>query len=270
MSHRFPGLLAHLQAREIAEVQRSSNREHVTIGVTGHRNIDVQSAALRAAISDGAMAWVADRYPGFRVSMMSGLAEGTDRLVAAMAHEALDANVIAVVPLPDDLYEDDFVSTALRKEYRELLASARRVVRAPLLARRSSLKQHGMARDRQYAWAGAFIARRADVLVAVWDGEPARGHGGTADVVSWFLSNATPRHLRMSAAPKLANHGGARWLIHINPHDLAKPRFVRVSPRSARGAGSIAEATIRVRPSEARSTRGARTKSGRARAQRSS
>jgi hypothetical protein len=37
----------------------------------------------------------------------------------------------------------------------------------------------------QYALAGAYIAERADVLIAVWDGAPARGTGGTGDIVAW-------------------------------------------------------------------------------------
>jgi hypothetical protein len=32
-------------------------------------------------------------------------------------------------------------------------------------------------------------------LIAVWDGEPARGYGGTADVVAYATSRGTPVHV---------------------------------------------------------------------------
>jgi hypothetical protein len=31
-----------------------------------------------------------------------------------------------------------------------------------------------------------------DEVIAVWDGQPARGYGGTADVVSYAESNGVP------------------------------------------------------------------------------
>ena len=34
------------------------------------------------------------------------------------------------------------------------------------------------------AWASVRMLDDADVLFAVWDGQPARGYGGTADVVA--------------------------------------------------------------------------------------
>ena len=33
--------------------------------------------------------------------------------------------------------------------------------------------------------AGRLVVERSDVLAAVWDGKPARGSGGTADVVDY-------------------------------------------------------------------------------------
>jgi hypothetical protein len=36
-----------------------------------------------------------------------------------------------------------------------------------------------------YEAAGRWIATESEVLIAVWDGQPARGRGGTADTVSY-------------------------------------------------------------------------------------
>ncbi|MDP9110532.1 MAG: hypothetical protein M3M96_02725, partial [Candidatus Eremiobacteraeota bacterium] len=36
--------------------------------------------------------------------------------------------------------------------------------------------------------AGKYLVENSDILFAVWDGEPSRGIGGTADVVSYARS----------------------------------------------------------------------------------
>ena len=43
-----------------------------------------------------------------------------------------------------------------------------------------------------YLAAGCRVAALADLLLAVWDGEPARGRGGTADVVAFARRNLIP------------------------------------------------------------------------------
>ena len=40
--------------------------------------------------------------------------------------------------------------------------------------------------------AGRTVVDRADLLIAIWDGEPARGWGGTADVVAYAGQADTP------------------------------------------------------------------------------
>ena len=42
------------------------------------------------------------------------------------------------------------------------------------------------ARNQQYALAGAYVVQRCDYLIAVYDGEPAAGTGGTAQVLRWY------------------------------------------------------------------------------------
>lgn len=40
--------------------------------------------------------------------------------------------------------------------------------------------------------ASEFMVEQADELFAVWDGRPARGYGGTADVVAYAHQCGTP------------------------------------------------------------------------------
>jgi polyphosphate kinase 2 (PPK2 family) len=43
-----------------------------------------------------------------------------------------------------------------------------------------------------YLAAGRWIVDHADRLVAVWDGRPARGRGGTAEVVAYARHRGVP------------------------------------------------------------------------------
>ncbi|WP_285713649.1 hypothetical protein [Erythrobacter oryzae] len=45
---------------------------------------------------------------------------------------------------------------------------------------------------RRYATIGQMLVRRADLLIALWDGTPPRGRGGTADVVTEALRSGVP------------------------------------------------------------------------------
>jgi hypothetical protein len=193
----------------------SSAARPIIVGVTGHRKLSGADNDLTRLIARE-LAKLARRYDGAPLLVLSGLAEGADRLVVE-AVRAMGGTHVAVVPLPDALYLKDFATVASRSAYAHLRAAAVRVISAPLLAKRRYIEDHGEPRNHQYAWIGAYIAKRAQVLIAVWDGEPARGTGGTAQVVDWFLSGTTPGGYRISRAPRLAGRGGvAKQLIHIN------------------------------------------------------
>jgi hypothetical protein len=43
-----------------------------------------------------------------------------------------------------------------------------------------------------YAAAGQRVLEVADLLLAIWDGKPGRGEGGTFDVVSWAQERRLP------------------------------------------------------------------------------
>jgi len=115
-------------------------------------------------------------------SVVSALAEGADRIVT---HEVLaleGAWLDAVLPLAPDDYERDFETPESRAEFRTLLARAAQV----------SVVGDERSRDDAYEAAGREVVDRSDVLLALWDGEPARGKGGTADVVEYARSGGVP------------------------------------------------------------------------------
>jgi len=181
----------------------------VVIGVTGHRHdkLDESNPNLEQQISV-VLDEIADRYPSAAFVVLSPLAEGADRLVARLATKRLNARLHVPIPLPYELYTRDFVggngisAADSAAEYRNLIGRAERYYEMPLKFGGVTLlgredKSGSEARARQYALTGAFIASRAHELIAVWDGHPAEGEGGTAQIIEWRSRGAVPEIYRM-------------------------------------------------------------------------
>lgn len=144
------------------------------IGVTGHRSIPEEA---HAHVLEG----IRSALCGLEGSLeaLSSLAVGADQLFAdlALAH---GAELTAVIPSGD--YEDGFDDEADLARYRELRARAVREVRLDF--------PHST--DEAYYAAGTYIADHCDRLLAVWDGLPARGLGGTGDIVTYARTLGRP------------------------------------------------------------------------------
>jgi hypothetical protein len=52
--------------------------------------------------------------------------------------------------------------------------------------------EHTESTEAAHMEAGKVVVDRSSVLVAVWDGQPARGLGGTADVVAYARERGVP------------------------------------------------------------------------------
>jgi hypothetical protein len=147
------------------------------IGVSGHRRYlhpeDVRTMT----------AGVLDRIIGHDAAptVLSNLAEGADRLVAELVLTRPGARLEVVLPLAAEAYIDDFDSDVSRRRFTDLMDRATSVVVVDQLV--------GEARDIAYERAGHAIVDASDVLVALWDGRPARGRGGTAEIVQYALDH---------------------------------------------------------------------------------
>jgi hypothetical protein len=76
--------------------------------------------------------------------------------------------------MPVDEYVRDFTSVHSRNEFSELLAQAHKVITFPPESTRPGA----------YEIAGQYIIEQCDVLVALWNGQPPQGEGGTGAVVA--------------------------------------------------------------------------------------
>lgn len=134
------------------------------IGVTGHRNLP-ESARTYA---ERAIEELLRRYPG-PVIGLSSLAEGADQIFAdaLLRHGGV---LHAVIPCWGYA---SAIGPASLPNYLRLVAAARSVTTLPFAS----------PSERAFDAAGQYIAEHCDLLVAVWDGRPAQGLGGTADAV---------------------------------------------------------------------------------------
>ena len=145
------------------------------IGVTGHRRYRASSA------TDAALDSVLSRLVAgdSSIVVVSSLAEGADRVVCHRLLPLPGATLEVVLPLDAADFADDFESAESRAEFAQLLAAATRV----------DVVATGDSRDEAYERAGHGVVARCDVLVAMWDGSPSRGRGGTADIVRYALEH---------------------------------------------------------------------------------
>src|SRR5574337_485411 len=103
----------------------------LVIGVTSHRNIPADEIEpIRQCVRDF-LAQLRHDFPGLPLVVVSALAEGGDQLVAQEAL-AVGARLVAPMPLPPDMYVEDFSTAAVRASF-QLLCRQAEVVLLPQL-----------------------------------------------------------------------------------------------------------------------------------------
>ncbi|MDZ7632105.1 MAG: hypothetical protein U5K74_12375 [Gemmatimonadaceae bacterium] len=114
------------------------------------------------------------------LQLLSSLAEGSDRLVAEVALR-LGYELVCPLPLPPADFEQDFATAESRAQFQSLLARSAHVF---VVSDQSAAHGGGdTSRVAAYERAGRFITDESRLLIAIWDGEDARGRGGTGQVV---------------------------------------------------------------------------------------
>jgi len=218
------------------------------VGVTGHRphklagalatRIRTQLPEVFAAIEQAASTILAnsaslyaDEPAAFR--LVSGFAEGADQIAVATCPAGWQ--IEAILPFPRDDYQRDFAASAagdgrdVRDEFRQSLAKAAVVTELPAPSG---------PRDQGYADAGGFMLRQIDILIAVWDGKPAKAAGTGAVVreaaaggipVIWLSTetDAPPRLIARAPTAGDAEAAAFEWndtaLTAVLAPDLAAP-----------------------------------------------
>ena len=198
-------------------VQSVVKKTTVILGVTGHRNIDMTDKALIKRITTE-IRHIKKVHKASNFVILSGLAEGADRLVAQIAIKELQAQLIAVLAVPEEFFLMDFADDRSKRAFKSYLKRSRTIITAPLLSKKA-WQDYTASRNNQYAWIGAFIARHSNYLLAIWDGKPARGRGGTAEVVRWFKGGRIPK-LMLTDIIKQARKAGVKKRDKRSVHEF--------------------------------------------------
>jgi hypothetical protein len=146
----------------------------VLIGITGHMNLTPESVPLVAAELEKVLGDFAAPLVG-----VSCLARGSDQLFAR-AVLGLGGGLEVILPAAD--YREHVVEPDNLDEFDSLLRRAGTVRVLPFE------RSHRDA----YAAAGEHVLSGVDLLLAVWDGAPPDGKGGTGDTVRTARTRGVP------------------------------------------------------------------------------
>ena len=189
--------IAHEAFADVAAGKRPPRLPPVlNIGVTGHRSQALAAGdidALRRRIGDVLQA-IFDRADALRDSepelftddppslvFVSPLADGADQISAEVALD-LGFELHAVLPFERSAYRTTLEHGSL-EGFDRLIERASRVLELP------GEVEHPLE---GYVLTGRASIAHSDLILAIWDGEPARGRGGTAEVVQLALVQGTP------------------------------------------------------------------------------
>lgn len=184
----------------------------LSVGITGHRIEALPEDAVETIVERFGTALVdlkaratelhrresdcfADVPP--RMMFVSPLADGADQIGADIALE-LGFELHAILPFEREAYRTTLHNSALHR-FDSLLDHASCVLELP-----GNLDNQHAA----FVMAGRATVSHCDILIALWDGLPPRGRGGTGEVVELALTRGTPLiHVPVDPEQPL----GLRW-----------------------------------------------------------
>ena len=166
------------------------------VGVTGHRadvleagNIERLRGRVRETLALIELAGRAllDRErtcfapDPLKLRFVSPIADGADQIAAELALE-LGWELQAILPFACEKYRASLASQEARERFDNLLSRAACVLELP-----------GDPDDSldAYVMTGRATVAHCDILIAIWDGKPPRGRGGTGEVVQLALTRGT-------------------------------------------------------------------------------
>lgn len=148
------------------------------VGITGHQNLG----------SAENITWLYNTLTStikqYRIDMgLTSLAIGADQLFAETL-KAMHIRYIAIIPC--DGYEQTFTTSSDLEKFNSLLQRAIEIVHLPF----------DKPSEEAFYEAGKHIVNSSDMVVAIWNGQPAKGLGGTGDIVKYAQSiNRTILHI---------------------------------------------------------------------------
>lgn len=212
----------------------------LAIGFTGHRKLPNEKKC-RESIRHVLREWKA-KAPGAIYGLTSAAAGG-DLLFAETCIE-LNLPIRVFLPMPKEQFREDFdESTWARAEF--------------VFKKALSVEVTGAGEEvtERYYECGIETVRQSQLLVALWDGGPSQGLGGTADMVHFakgqglpvvWIHSATGEVQILNKSAAVLDDPELRFLNELHdptaqmpvgtPHEVAKAWFVKLDENASRVA----------------------------------
>jgi hypothetical protein len=231
----------------------------LNVGITGHRTTGLTAPLIRSLrpivytvfqqlrdatlrIQESESAFCSSTAAQLRLH--TALATGADQ-IAAICARSTGYFVRALLPFEASEYRKDFALGEELDHFEQALAAADEIIALP--GDRGDL-------EAAYVLVGESLVGKADLLIAIWDGEQPRGPGGTGHVVELALQSSVPvihidvdrgtGNVRMRA---LMNGDATRFRTSLRDADLygrvlrGAFRLGPVARRRARAAFEVTE-----------------------------
>ncbi len=207
------------------------------VGVTGHRLSRLDGVDL-AALAEGlrsvftAIGTALSDAPSLH--LISSLAEGADSIAAEIAL-GMAWRLDVVLPLPHADYAGDFSAGPQRDAHLARIAAAHALLELPVASDAEG------DRTAAYERAGRIVLSQSDIVIAVWDGQPARGRGGAAQIIAEAVLRGIPVVHVDPAIPTrptllwngFGEHDFGQQSLDIAASDLDRPACASAKFRSA-------------------------------------
>lgn len=132
--------------------------------------------------------------PALTFTIVTPLAEGADRLIAKEVLKFPESEIEVVLPFARDDYIQDFKTEESQQAFEEFYRKSQNpiVLKNNLSAGTLSAIERTKARSKAYEDVGRYVVTHCDVLIALWDGRPSRGRGGTAEIAAFARKSKCP------------------------------------------------------------------------------
>lgn len=169
------------------------------VGLVGHRKLSPADLHSLQEEFDSFLIQLLENLQETPLLVLTSIAEGADRL----AHHSKYRDriqICSVLPMPIKEYSKDFATKQQRESFEALIKNSEYVI---AFNENSNKKFVGADRNKAYKECADWISDHSNSLVAIWDGGPSRGIGGTAGTVR--------RRLRALGANSHFDQGGVTF-----------------------------------------------------------
>jgi hypothetical protein len=175
---------------------------NLIIGITGHRDIPLEDVVVLKAVIKSKLLYLQATFKETPLLVLSGLAEGADRLIVEVAHE-IGIAFAAILPLPSEDYATDFEDTSAKQEFYKWLDKATWIETLSQQTPEGAIKY---PRNTCYEKLGFYLTQKVHVLFALWDGIQQEKTGGTSQVVRYYLQGVSDKSIDNTSTLNLPSY----------------------------------------------------------------